>query len=160
MQSIVQSIIIEKSLPLDPQACYRVFTEDFHYWWPHAYTWSKDKLHYIFINDRPDGLCTELGPYGFINDWGRVIEVLPGERLSFKWQIGPKREPVPDPERAGVVQFDFRPGAQGGCAFRMEHFDFERYGEEGAAYRDMMASEAGWPYIMGCFEARVVNLQA
>ena len=56
-------------------------------WWPKEYTWSQDKLKEIRINGQKDGLCTEIGPYGFRCDWGRVTELTENEKIKLKWQI-------------------------------------------------------------------------
>ena len=67
-------------------------------WWPKEYTWSQDALKEIRIDGKPDGLCTEIGPHGFRCDWGRITELVENQKIELKWQIGPMREPVPDPE--------------------------------------------------------------
>jgi uncharacterized protein YndB with AHSA1/START domain len=80
-----------------------------------------------------------------------VLELDPPHRLAFSWQIGPGREPVPDPTRAGQVEVAFRPADNRRTRVRLEHRGFERHGPEGAGYRDAMASDRGWPYILDRF---------
>lgn len=67
------------------------FIESFHLWWPREYTWSRELLEKIEIGSKKDDLCSEYGPHGFRCDWGRMIEVVNNKRISFTWQISPKR---------------------------------------------------------------------
>lgn len=114
------------------------------------YTWSQDSLKEIRIDGREGGLCTEIGPHGFLCDWGRVTHIVENERLAFKWQISPNREPIPNPEKAGevIVQFiqdsDF-------TSIKLEHKDFENYGEESDEYLRIMDSEYGCCFILDCY---------
>lgn len=123
-------------------------------WWPPAYTWSGDVLEVIGIEPRVGGRCFERGPHGFECDWGRVLSYEPSRRLVFLWQIGPRREPVPDPAQSSEVEVSF---AEGGGATRvaLTHRHFDRHGEGAAGYRDGLASEHGWPYLLECYRAAV-----
>ncbi len=127
------------------------FVNEFREWWPKAYTWSGDQLWQITINDRSGGLCTELGPNDFRCDWGTVTSCVPGKELVLKWQIGPNREPVPDPEKASEVRVEFAKYEEG-TRLRLTHTDFDRHGDGGEAYFEMMNSEKGWEYILECYQ--------
>ena len=70
----------------------------------------------------------------------------PPRRLVFLWQIGPSREPVPDPARASEVEVRFEDGR-----VALEHRGFERHGEDAEAYRDGMGSAQGWPWLLERF---------
>jgi uncharacterized protein YndB with AHSA1/START domain len=128
---------------------FALFTTGFARWWPAEYTWSGDALVEIGIEPREGGHCFELGPGGFRCDWGTVTAWEPPRRLVFLWQIGPGREPVPDPSRAGEVEVRF--GDDG--RVDLEHRGFDRHGDGGAAYADGMGSPQGWPYILKRFAA-------
>ena len=93
----------ERTLPATPAKAFKLFTEHFHDWWPHEYTWSQNKLEKITIAPKVGGLCTEIGPNGFRCDFGQVTQLEMDSLIAFKWQIGPHREPVPDPEKASKV---------------------------------------------------------
>jgi uncharacterized protein YndB with AHSA1/START domain len=123
---------------------------DLQSWWPREYTWSGDVLEEIAIEPREGGRLYEVGPHGFTCDFGRVLAWEPGRRLAFTWQIGPSREPVPDPARASEVEVRFEDGA-----VEIEHRGFERHGDAGEGYAAALGSEQGWPYMLRGYAARL-----
>lgn len=137
----------ELKVAVSPDVAFEKFLNELNEWWPREYTWSQDKLQEIRIDGSENGLCTEIGPYGFRCDWGRVTEVKENESIALKWQIGPNREPVPDPAKASDIRISFiREGKFTIMSF--EHFNFENHGEGADEYRKMMDSDQGWDYIL------------
>ena len=134
-----------------PERAFVAFAEGFPGWWPREYTWSQDVLEAIAIEPKVGGRCFERGPHGFECDWGRVQAWEPPHRIAFTWQIGPSREPVPNPARAGEVEVRFLAEGGGGTRVELEHRGFARHGEGAEGYREAMASEMGWPLILGRF---------
>jgi uncharacterized protein YndB with AHSA1/START domain len=143
--SLEHSVSVE--LPLE--AAFARFVDDLNEWWPREYTWSGDALEQIGIELKEGGMCFERGPDGFRVDWGRVTELDPPTRLAFTWQVGPHREPVPDESRASEVEVTFVSDDEGRTRVSLEHRGFERHGDEGGGYCAAMASDQGWPYILG-----------
>ena len=68
-----------------------------------------------------------------------------------KWQIGPQREPIPNPKKASDLKVSFVPNGNS-TTFEFEHFNFKNHGEGSGNYRDMMDSEQGWDYILNNFK--------
>jgi uncharacterized protein YndB with AHSA1/START domain len=140
------------TIELPPEQAFARFVEDLGEWWPSEYTWSGDVLEEIAIEPGLGGACFERGPRGFRCDWGRVLAFDPPRGIEFTWQIGPHREPVPDDNKASEVVVLF--AADGGATrVNLEHRRFERHGEDGADYRDALASGQGWPFILGRYVA-------
>jgi uncharacterized protein YndB with AHSA1/START domain len=142
----IEPIRLGVTVPHDPAAAFERFAVRLGEWWPREYTWAQSSLQWIGI-DASTGACFELGPHGFRCDWGRVLAWDPARRLQIAWQISPRREPVPDPDRASEVEVVFAP-VKGGSRVSLEHRAFDRHGEGAAEYRDAMASPRGWPYIL------------
>jgi uncharacterized protein YndB with AHSA1/START domain len=138
-------------LNLSPKDAFDRFVHDLNAWWPREYTWSRDKLQNISIEAREDGLCTEMGPNGFRCDWGRVVSIEAPERIILKWQISPRREPVPDPSQASEVEIRFKSKEGNQTEIEFEHRDFDKHGEGSAAYQQAMASEMGWDHILDLY---------
>ena len=106
------SISHEVTVRLSPSESFRLFTRGFGSWWPSEYTWSGNVLESIAMEPFEGGHCTEEGPHGFRCDWGRVLVWTPPQRLVLTWQIGPHREPQPDPDKASTVEVLFRSDAR------------------------------------------------
>lgn len=150
--------MIEKiiSLPIPPQEAFDSFWQHLNEWWPTAYTWSQDQLEEIRMDGKLGGFCTEIGPQGFRIDWGRIIKWNPGERLTFLWQISPKREPVPNPAAASKVTLHFvvQPG---GSDLTLLHEEIENHGEGAQGFEDVMAGPYGWDFILEEFKNWVTS---
>ncbi|NUT36748.1 MAG: ATPase [Hamadaea sp.] len=136
-------VTAEEHAPGTPDVRFRAFTADLGRWWPTEFTWSGEVLAEIGIEPRIGGMCYEIGPHGFRCDWGRVLAWDPPERLTFSWQIGPQREPVPDARRCGEVEVRFP--ADGGVV--LVHRGFERHGTNAEDYAKAMEAQ-GWPQIL------------
>ena len=136
-----------------PSEAFDLFARRFGSWWPREYTWAQETLHHIALEPQAGGRCLEIGPHGFHSDWGRVLVWDPPGRLVLAWQISPRREPEPNPAKASEVEVRFEPADQGGTMVTLEHRGFERHGPDGASYRDALASERGWPWLLGRFAA-------
>jgi hypothetical protein len=141
-------IRININVPGDRALAFRWFVHDFNAWWPKTYTWSGDTLVHIGMATHIDGLCSETGPGGFRCDWGRVLKFEEDRLLTFLWQISFARIPVPDPSKCSEVTVTFSDADSGEATISLEHRCFERHGEDGASYRDALASEQGWPLIL------------
>lgn len=147
----MENIIKKLKIGIPSDMAFQKFVNELNEWWPKAYTWSQDKLQKIEIDGRKNGLCTEIGPNGFRCDWGTVTEFTTNEKISLKWQIGPNREPIPNPDKASDLSVSF--GENGdSTTMDFEHFNFENHGEDSADYRKMMDSEQGWDYILDAFQ--------
>jgi uncharacterized protein YndB with AHSA1/START domain len=150
----VQPIRLSHRLPVSPADAFATFTARMEAWWPSEATWSGGVLESFGIEPRVGGFGFERGPHGLRLDWGRVTAWEPPHRLVFSWQIGADRTPEPNPAHASEVEVRFEPDGDG-TRFTLEHRGFERHAGDPAAYRDGMASNAGWPRILRRFLAVV-----
>ena len=147
----IKSIIETVTVNITPETAFSAFVEELNEWWPQGYTWSQDVLEEIGIEPKQGGFCYEIGPSGFRCDWGKIVEYEPPQLLKFTWQIGPNREPVPNPDKASKVIVSFERGAKDVTHVKLEHTQFHNHGEGAEGYHDAMASEYGWPYILKRF---------
>lgn len=160
MPSSSDSTFHKVDVPLAQRHAFQLFTERFSDWWPAEYTWSQSALDTIGIEPRLNGRCTEVGPRGFQMDWGRVLAWEPPERLIITWQIGPSRVPQPDPTNASTVEFRFHESGPNATRLILEHHDFRNHGDGAEEYRDAMASEYGWPYILDRYQKLALSQAA
>jgi len=146
MEEIRKKIIVD----CDAEKAFSVFINELSAWWPKDYTWSQDQLQDLLVEPKLNGLFSEIGPYGFRCDWGRIIEIS-SVKLVFLWQIGPSRTPEPNPDKASTVEVNFIREPQG-TAIILAHRAFEKHGEGLAQnYRDRMNAPEGWDYILSAF---------
>lgn len=153
----MDSLTISRKIPLLVEETFELFVNKLTLWWPTEYTWSKDKLVELTIDPIPNGLCTEIGPNGFRCDWGTVMAIQAGHSIVLKWQITASRAPEPDPDKSSEVSVLFHETDSKETEIRLKHEKFSNHGEGHEAYRDAMASERGWPYILSAFEACTHN---
>lgn len=131
---IIKSIVKKIKIGTDANMAFHKFLNEFNQWWPKEYTWSQDKLKDIWIDGKENRLCTEIGPYGFRCDWGRVIKLIENKKIEIKWQINSKREPVPDPNKASDVKVKFVSN-EDTTTIELEHLNFENHGNGAKDYR-------------------------
>lgn len=137
---------------------FETFVDHFSSWWPKEYTWSQGALATIGIEPKKGGLCYEKGPHGFRCDWGRVTEFEPPYKIVFTWQISPERVPVPDPEKASVIEINFNEKNAWDTEINFKHHHFSRHGKGGKQYKEMMGSDQGWEYILNLYKQAVSEL--
>jgi uncharacterized protein YndB with AHSA1/START domain len=142
------------TVPVPVDQAFAAFA-DLARWWPREYTWAADTLEDIGIEPREGGLCYERGPHSFTCHWGRVLAWEPPTRLVITWQIAPDRVPEPNPAKASEVEVRFHPAEPSGARVELEHRALARHGDGADAYRQGMASPAGWPHILGRYAATV-----
>ncbi|WP_236976662.1 SRPBCC domain-containing protein [Membranihabitans maritimus] len=147
----MERITVRLKIEIPSDKAFQKFVNELNEWWPKEYTWSQGELKEIKIDGRMNGLCTEIGPNGFRCDWGTVSEFIDSKKISLKWQISPKREPIPNPKKASDLQVSFVANGDS-TIIDFEHFNFENHGEGSENYREMMNSEQGWDYILNNFK--------
>lgn len=148
MDSIKKEIILKFSR----ETAFEKFLTGFNDWWHKEYTWSKDSLKEISIGLQAGSLCTEIGPNGFRIDWGTVINIQKDNSLSFKWQIGSNREPIPNPEKASLVTVTFNPISNSETKVELTHSDFKSHGDNYLEYLKAMDSNQGWEYLLNRYK--------
>lgn len=148
MSGIFKQIVIESSVEKE----YKFFTDSLNDWCPREYTWFLEQLEKISLGKNTGDLCTEMGPRGFRIDWGTVTQVQENEVFGMKWQIGMKRDPIPDLSKASDIVVKFKEDGNR-TIIRFEHLNFENHGEGSEEYQEMMDCEHDWDYILGKFRS-------
>ncbi len=148
----MKDIVVVETVLCSQEEAFNAFVTDFQKWWPQAYSLSRECLACIGIEPKVGGMCYEIGPYGFRCDWGRVLTWQPPAILVFTWQITAHRVPEPNPALVSEVSVSFAEVETGQTQVKLEHKHLCRHGEGSDAYREELASEYGWPYILGEFK--------
>lgn len=139
-------------VPGVPREAFQAFTAGMTAWWPVENTFGRNEVRSVVIEPREGGRWLERDAGGRELEWGRVLLWEPPDRLILSWQITHDGQPDPDPERASVIEIRFVLAGEAATRIELEHRAFERHGAEGGAiWRAGMASDQGWPKILGCF---------
>ena len=143
------------TVPLPGDRAFALFADRLGSWWPPTSTWSGRKGMFLTaaIEPRAGGRWFERDISGGEADWGRVLAWEPPGRLLLSWATGPRREPEPDPAKAGEVEIRFVPEGPAATRIELEHGGFERRGPGGGAVREAMATAEGWAEILARFRA-------
>lgn len=154
----MMEIVRKFEMDVPVEKAFHDFVRELNNWWPKEYTWSQEGLQRISMAPYVNGLCTEIGLFGFRCDWGRVVAYRENELVRIKWQISPQRVPEPDPDKASEVELKFR--SVDGCKTALEfvHEHLENHGEGAADYQKAMDSKQGWDYILNKFVEYSVSI--
>ncbi len=151
MSDEIPPLLADVTVPIPPDRAFTAFTAGFDDWWPPAFTWSQPaNLVQMRFGTAEGDLLNEIGPHGFRLDWGRITRWDPPEAVGFTWQIGPDRVPVPDPDRASLVEVTFRPSDRG-TQVAVRHHRWAAHGDGAAAYREQFAP--AWPMALEAYAA-------
>ena len=147
--AVTHSVLV----PLSPEAAFELFTERFGDWWP------KDSHHIAdapcaeaLLEPRAGGRWFERAEDGSECDWGYVRELDRPDRLVLAWHLMPDWKFDPDPSKATEVEVTFS-AEDDQTRVTLEHRGFEIHGESGAAMRESVSSEGGWPSLLELYRS-------
>ena len=147
--AVTHSVLV----PLSPDAAFELFTERFGDWWP------KDSHHIAdapcaeaLLEPRAGGRWFERAEDGSECDWGYVRELDRPDRLVLAWHLTPDWKFDPDPSKATEVEVTFS-AEDDQTRVTLEHRGFEIHGESGAAMRESVSSEGGWPSLLELYRS-------
>lgn len=140
LSPVVKTIDVRRSAA----DAFRLFTHEISAWWPMAkHSRAKDALGEktvrITIEPRVGGRIYETLNTGEEREWGEVLNLEPGRRIAFAFQMGRARD------RSGEVDVRFDPLDDSSCRVTLTHAHWERYGDEAAAMRGGFAG--GWDSV-------------
>ena len=135
-------------VPVPPIAAFRHFTDGFGSWWPKSYTFSQGMLNRLRFEAKEGGRLVERDDHFREYDFGVVNEIEEGRRVVFEWWIDGYRS-IND-ATASSVEVVFAPHADG-SEVTLIHSAIQRHGGDWESYRDALASDQGWPYLLGLF---------
>lgn len=147
-KAIDTGLVVRSSVtvPLEPGAAFRLFTQDLASWWPlGSMSVFGDEATSVLIEPRVGGRMYESTDDGRTSEWGVVTDWQPGERLGLTWHPGHH------PERATLVTIAFRPVAEGGTQVDLVHTGWHARGADVAEAAEEY--RLGWPYVLDRYVA-------
>lgn len=149
-ETVETGMVVRSSVtvPIDPGAAFRLFTEQMESWWPLAsHSVYGDAATGIVVEPRSGGRVYETTEDGRTSDWGIVREWDPGERFAMSWHPGK------EPRLATQVDIRFTATAEGGTLVDLVHTGWEIRGAE--AGKAMAGYTTGWKFVLGRYVAAV-----
>jgi uncharacterized protein YndB with AHSA1/START domain len=147
--AVTHSVLV----PLSPEDAFELFTTRFGDWWP------KDSHHIsdapaaeALLEPREGGRWFERAEDGSECDWGYVRELDAPERILLAWHLTPDWKFDPSPSKATEVEVTFT-AEDGQTRVTLEHRGFDIHGEGGAAMRESVSSEGGWPSLLELYRS-------
>jgi uncharacterized protein YndB with AHSA1/START domain len=134
------------SVPLPPEAAFRLFTEGMGGWWPlGTHSIFGAEATGIVVEPRVDGRVYEVTADGRRGEWGVVRTWQPGARFAMSWYPGN------EPELGTHVEVRFAATAEGGTRVDLRHTGWESRGADAA--RVAASYDAGWSFVLGRYLA-------
>jgi len=92
MDTALQDIVKEITVPLTPERAFQLFTDEIADWWPldsHSLSASDGKpAQSVEITLEIGGEITEIRADGSKGKWGSVVDWQPGKRFAMTWHVG------------------------------------------------------------------------
>jgi uncharacterized protein YndB with AHSA1/START domain len=131
------------TVPLAPEAAFRLFTRDMATWWPVAtHSIRPDDVVTIEFEEREGGHVVERWADGGA-DWGIVVAWDPPRRLVLAWS------PTLAPRAPTEVEVTFEPTEDGRTTLVLEHRGWAALGDLAATAR--ASYEPGWDVVLDGF---------
>jgi uncharacterized protein YndB with AHSA1/START domain len=138
-------------VPLPQDAAFELFTSRMGDWWPKdSHHISEAPTAEAVLEAHEGGRWYERADDGSECDWGYVRALLPPERIVLAWHLSPEWSFDPDPAKATEVEVTFA-AEENQTRVTLEHRGFEVHGEAGAAMRESVSGDGGWPSLMGLY---------
>lgn len=151
-QRTTEAVRQSVTVPLSVDGAFDLFVERFGEWWPlSSHHIGERPAAQAIIEAREDGRWFERDESGAECEWGMVLAVERPTRILLAWQLSPKFEFDPDPERATEVEVTFEAQGEETSRVTVEHRGFEVYGEAAGAMRDSVAGKGGWRDLLGLY---------
>jgi len=109
------------------------------------------------LEPRVGGAVYDRGVDGSTCRWARVLAFDPPHRLVLSWDIGPDWRVHDDLAHASEVEVTFAPHGDSATRVTLVHRHLDRHGEGGAAVREGVDGEGGWPLYLQRYAAVVTG---
>jgi uncharacterized protein YndB with AHSA1/START domain len=142
--SIRTEIVVEAPI----ERAFQVFVEQFDRIKPREHNMLGTDIAETVFEPRAGGHIYDRGVDGSECRWARVLAYDPPERVVFTWDISPRWQLEPDPERSSEVEVRFLAEAGDRTRVELEHRNLDRHGEGWEGLREGVAGPDGWPLYL------------
>ncbi|MCG8435552.1 MAG: SRPBCC family protein [Gammaproteobacteria bacterium] len=148
MTNKIPPLIKTIEVACDRETAFRFYTERMIEWWPaKSHSLSQDEATQIVFEAREGGNLYEKDKNGDIQVWGTVLVWDPPARFVHSWHVGGT------PDKASEVEVVFTELDASKTQLRLEHRNWEHFGDEAQATRDHYGS--GWESVLDTYINRL-----
>lgn len=141
----IEPVIKRRTLEIDPEAAFDLFTQRIQTWWPLAShsIHGKDVIE-IRFERRVGGQVVEVTADGTEVSWADVMAWDPPNRFVLSWH------PNPNPIAASTLEVRFAAAGGGKTEMYLEHRGWEEFGADGPDLREDY--QTGWDVVLEPYE--------
>ena len=145
--SIRHEVVVEAPI----ERAFSVFTDGFGTFKPPEHNILGVEIAETIFEAHVGGHVYDRGIDGSECRWARVLAYEPPQRVVISWDINPRWQIEPDPDRTSEVEVRFVAESPDRTRVELEHRNLERHGAGWEAVRDGVDSEGGWPLYLRRF---------
>ena len=142
--SVKHSIVVDAPIA----RAFEVFTKDFGQFKPSEHNLLGVKIAETVFEPRVGGYLYDRGIDGSECRWARVLAYEPPNRVLMTWNISPRWQIEPDPEKVSEWEVRFTAETPTRTRIDIEHRKLERHGAGWEGVREGVDSERGWPLYL------------
>lgn len=138
----MNAFMIQKSVTVNttPERAFALFTQKIGAWWTKGETIGRGPHKDIVIEPKVGGRWYEIDSSDQMLQWGDVLAWEPPHRLLLAWRLNAQL--AYDPNFETEVEITFKDTGTGTTEVRLEHRNFERFGQDAENIRAML--DSGW----------------
>ncbi len=141
----------ERTVVAPVEVAFTVFTERFSEIKPPEHNFLGSPVSRTVIEPRAGGDAYDCGADGSTVRWGRVLAYDPPHRVVLSWDISPRFQLEPDPDRTSEVEIAFVADGPERTTVSIEHRNIDRHGPGWEAVVMAFGSPRGWPLHLDRF---------
>lgn len=150
---------VDISVDVPVEHAFRVFTEHFDEIKPREHNLLSVPIERTVLEPRAGGTVYDVGRDGSTCTWARVLVHEPPHRLVITWDISPRWQVEPDPDRASEVEVRFIAETPERTRVVLEHRHLDRHGEGWEGFTHLDTGD-GWPLYLERYRAVAERLAA
>lgn len=132
--------------PLD--RAFAVFTEQLDRIKPREHNMLSVDIAETVLEPHAGGRVYDRGVDGSECEWATVLAYEPPDRVVFSWNISPRWQVEPDPDKRSEVEVRFLAESKQRTRVELEHRHLDRHGDGWEGAREGVASPDGWPLYL------------
>jgi uncharacterized protein YndB with AHSA1/START domain len=143
---------VDITVDVPVEHAFRVFTERFDEIKPREHNLLTVPIERTVLEPYAGGTIYDVGVDGSRCTWARVLVHEPPHRLVISWDISPRWQIEPDPDRTSEVEIRFVAEAPERTRVALEHRHLDRHGDGWEGFTSLDNAD-GWPLYLERYRA-------